>query len=221
LFGAKEAPPVLGPAASKFGGLPYCEHSSEVSGYRFIGQVNFAEVTAVMLDAGAPVPDGMPDRGLIAVDLGKSLLDCRVRWYPDPSDAKAVVCAVPAVAKYEARMIFQSSWSLRGLEWFDAVPDGDDELWEYMNELTVPGVDEEDRDGHKLFGHMNEVMNEYFNGAPVGPLTEVRHHRLVWRINWDNAADFAWGTNWIYVVVHERDLADRRLDRALVRIANA
>ena len=43
---------------------------------------------------------------------------------------------------------------------------------------------------------------------------------MLWRITFDNVADFGWGTNWVYVIVHRDDLAEDRLDRALVTGAN-
>jgi hypothetical protein len=63
------ATPVLPTTASKFGGTPYCERESELEGGRFLGQINFAEATLALREQQFPIPAGMPDAGLLAVDL--------------------------------------------------------------------------------------------------------------------------------------------------------
>jgi hypothetical protein len=214
-------PPVLAPMASKFGGTPYCEHAAELDGGRFIGQVNFAEATAALHRIGFALPDGMPSSGILAADLLPGTFKARVRWYPHPAAERAATAvSVDRVAKYEARIDFAGGWSLRGLDWFDAVPKDDGELWDCMNDLEITGVDEDARGGHKLFGHANEVLNEYFDPAP-GSHASVREHELVWRIDFDNAAGFAWGTNWLYFLIHRDDLARGALERSCFVCANA
>ncbi|WP_275902275.1 hypothetical protein [Myxococcus vastator] len=41
------------------------------------------------------------------------------------------------------------------------------------------------------------------------------------RIDFDNASGFQWGTNWPYALIHPEDLAENRLERAVVAWANA
>jgi hypothetical protein len=140
----------------------------------------------------------------------------------DPSDDKSVAPPrVDWVAKYEARPNFRGSWSLRGLEFFDGI-DADDELWDFMNDLEVRGVDEDARSGHKLFGHANEALNQHYGFTPPsGRSDSIRDYRLVWRIDYDNAAGFAWGTNWLYVIIHKDDLARGALHKAVLTGANS
>lgn len=219
LLGAPAPVPVLSVLASKFGGLPYCERASDLSGRKFLGQINFAEANRALNDAGFPLPDGLPRAGLLAVDLGASIVDGAVRWYPDPQQEKACTpSAWPAVGRYEAAIRFEGCWSVRGLSWFDPVPRDDDDLWNAMNDLEVAGVDEDARGGHKLFGHPNEVLNEAFDGDSRAA---AREHALIWRIDFDRAAGFAFGTNWLYAVIRLDDLARGELGRAFVRVANA
>ena len=211
--------PVLPATASKFGGLPYFERETELQGGRFLGQVNFAEVISALTQQGFPVPDGMPERGLLAIDTIPNRLSGRTRWYPDPQTRDLPMVKADAVAKYEAAIHFEGSWSLRGLEWFDPVPKDDDELWEYMNELEIPGID---IDEHKLFGHANEALNDHYGLVPVlGRSDSIRDYALIWRIDYDRPAGFAWGTNWLYVVIHRDDLARNAFENAIVTGANA
>lgn len=209
--------------ASKFGGLPYVEDAVDFERTRFIGQINFAEVRSALAREGFPAPRGLPDAGILAVDLVANSLNGRVRWYAAPAETKAGnLVRVPCVAKYEAAIGFRGSWSLRGLEWFDAVPKGDDELWECMNDLDIPGVDEDNHDGHKLFGHPNEALNEHYGFAEAPKRSDsIREYELLWRIDFDNQAGFAWGTNWLYVVIHRNELARGAFENAVVIAANA
>jgi len=222
LLGRSPGVPVLAPTASKLGGIPYIETVGELGG-RFIGQINFAEASTALAMGGFQLPEGMPNKGLLAVDLTAGTFSGRVRWYPDPHESRAVdPGSIDTVAKYEAKVQFRGSWSLRGLAWFDDVPKGDEELWNYLNDLEVPGVDEDARDGHKLFGHPNEALNEHYGFDPVpGRSSAIADYALVWRINYDNAAGFAWGTNWLYVVIHLDDLARGSFEHAVVTGANA
>ena len=48
-----------------------------------------------------------------------------------------------------------------------------------------------------------------------------REYELLWRIDADHPAGFAWGTNWIYVVIHRDDLTHGALENAIVTGANA
>lgn len=223
ILGRRPAAPVLPRVASKFGGLPYVEDAVDFDRARFIGQINFAEVRAALVREGFAMPNGLPDVGILAIDLIGNSLHGRVRWYAAPAETKAgSLVAAPCVAKYEAAIEFRGSWSLRGLEWFDAVPEGDDELWVYLNDLEIPGVDEDRHHGHKLLGHPNEALNEHygFTRAPERSAS-IREYELLWRIDFDNRAGFAWGTNWLYIVIHRDDLARGALENAVVTAANA
>jgi hypothetical protein len=40
------------------------------------------------------------------------------------------------------------------------------------------------------------------------------------RLTFDHPAGFGWGSNCVYVLIHEADLAENRLDRAFVTRAN-
>lgn len=215
--------PQLPRTASKFGGTPYVESPSELAGRRFIGQVDFAEATRALVSQGHLLPEGMPTKGLLAVDVVRGFISPRVRWYPDPDESRAAQPdAIEVVAKYEAAIDFKGGWSLRGLDWFHPVPKGDGELWEYMNDLEVPGVDVDGRYGHKLFGHPNEILNDAYRFQPApGRSNSMREHALIWRIDFDHAAGFSWGTNWIYVVIHKDDLSRGALQHAVVTVANA
>lgn len=213
--------PVLSATASKFGGTPYFEHESELQGGRFLGQVNFADVTQALTKQDFPLPAGMPDRGLLAFDLVADRPG-RTRWYPAPRTRELATLEIDAVAKYETAINFEGSWSLRGLDWFNSVPEGDGELWDYMNELEITGVDCDAHGGHKLFGHANEALNEHYGLTPItGRSESIRDYALIWRIDYDNPAGFSWGTNWLYVVIHRDDLARGAFENAIVTGANA
>lgn len=215
--------PGLPITASKFGGTPYAEQLSDVLDGRFIGQINFAQATQALKSQERSIPAGMPEKGLLTVYRVPGVSHGRVRWYPDPDESKAVrPPRFGPVAKYEARIEFKGGWSLQGLEWFDAVPQGDDELWNYMNELEVPEVDVDGRGGHKLFGHPNPVLNEHNGIEPVrGRSKAIRDYALLWRIDCDRAAGLSWGSNWLYVVIHQEDLSCGNFQHAVVTGAGA
>jgi Domain of unknown function (DUF1963) len=223
LLGKPPPTPLLSTTTSKFGGVPYVEGASDLSGGRFIGQVNFAEATNSLVAQDCPIPAGMPSAGLLAVDLMPGRFGGRVRWYPEPKESKAVhQVGTDVVGKYEASIEFRGGWSARGLNWFDAVPENDSELWNYMNDLEVPRIDEDARRGHKLFGHANEALNDHYPFTPSpGRSQSIRDYALIWRITYDDAAEISWGTNWLYAVVHRDDLAQSAFERAVLTGANA
>jgi uncharacterized protein YwqG len=209
--------------ASKLGGIPYVENSAEMDNVRFIGQINLVEVSRALELQAFPRPKGIPSTGLLAVDLVSWMREGRVRWYPEPSELKAVrPISMQTVAKYEAQIQFRGSWSMQSLDWFDAIPNDDEELWNYMNDLEVTGVDEDARGGHKLFGHTNEALNEHYGlRPPPGRSDSIRDYAQIWRIDCDAAAGFSWGTNWLYVVIHVEDLARGAFEKAIITGANA
>lgn len=219
LFKKPAGVPVLPATASKYGGRPYCENAGEIEGGQFLGQVNFAEVTAALQAQAFPIPEGLPAQGLLAIDMLPEAWKGRARWYPNPTEAAAQETAAPTFARYEAALSFLGDWSVRGLEWFDDLPKDDGELWDGLNELQVPGTDD---DAHTLFGHAHEILNENYGFVPApGRSDNIREYALVWRIAFDNAADFAWGTNWIYLIIHREDLAVGDFGRTVLTAANA
>src|SRR5215471_974104 len=82
------AAPVLPRLASKFGGVPYVEGVVDFERAIFLGQINFAEVGAALARDGFPRPRGLPDAGILAVDLVVNDLNGRVRWYGAPAETK-------------------------------------------------------------------------------------------------------------------------------------
>ena len=212
--------PILPVAASKFGGAPYVEQEVAFDGWNFLGQINFAEATQALHEQQFPIPTGMPGQGVLAVDLTRASLAGRTRWYPNPRSGTSLPLSQAANprAKYEAAISFAGSWSMKGLDWDDAL-NGDDELWAYMNDLEIDGVDVED---HRLFGHADRALDEHYGlKAARGRSTDIRDYALVWRIDADHPAGFHWGTNWLYVVIHKDDLARGAFEHAIVTGANA
>jgi hypothetical protein len=126
-----------------------------------------------------PIKGRLLDPGLLAVDLtpGSILGNPMVSRASDRGSGRDCVGCRGEVRSADR---FRGSWSLRGLEWFDAIPKEDDELWTWMNEFEVPGVDEDARGGHKLFGHPNEVLNEHYGFTPVaGRSDSIREYGLI------------------------------------------
>ncbi len=220
LFGLGSAKPVLATLDSKFGGVPYVEEPDlGWEHYAFLGQLNFAQLQD-------PAP-GWPRRGLFALDFGvpdASSGMFRVRWYPEPSEERSRALGVPrCVGAWETRMVFSPGWSLPGGKAWDApLPAGDEELWETWNEWEPKGFREDARDEcHRLFGHRSAGLDEHTRfEPPPGRGTAIGHYEQLWSLTFDNPAGFQWGTNWIYVLVHEADLAENRLERAVVTTAN-
>jgi len=229
LLGKTAPPPALSPVTSKFGGRTYAEDASEIRHGRFLGQIDFSEAKAALSAERFPIPDGMPDQGLLAIDMldgalqaEEGVFQARTRWYPTPDAGKCCdTSRMRSYGRFEAGIRYAGGWSLHGLEWYAAVPEQDDELWDFMNSLEFPGIDEDDR-CHRLFGHMNEVLNEHDGciRAP-GRSASIRDYRLVWRINFDNQAGFAWGTNWLYAIIHRDDLLAGAFENVIVTVANA
>ncbi|MBE4749498.1 DUF1963 domain-containing protein [Corallococcus sp. ZKHCc1 1396] len=219
-MGQRAATPVLGVLDSKFGGTPYVEEANLAwKGFRFLGQLHFARIQDL-------APD-LPRHGLFALDhevRGPFSERFRVRWYPDPSEARARSIPLPwTVGRWEARMSFAPGWSLPGGNaWESPLPKEDMELlshwtdWEpegFLEDQLEPGV-------HRLGGHRSAGLDEHEAPPPPAGQAPASYVQL-WRINSDNPAGFHWGTNWVYVLIHPEDLAAGRLERAVVTIANA
>ncbi|MCY1041598.1 DUF1963 domain-containing protein [Corallococcus sp. bb12-1] len=218
MLGQRAAQPVLGILDSKFGGAPYAEEADlRWEGFRFLGQLHFARIQ--------DLPPELPRHGLFALDLknrGPFSQAFRVRWYPAPSEARARSFPLPrSVGPWEARMSFESGWSLPGGRAWDAPLLAEDaELQEHWSDWDPDGflMDELGAGVHRLGGHRSAVLDEQED--PLPPSGHTPYMQL-WRINYDNPAGFHWGTNWVYVLIHPEDLAAGRLERAVVTSANA
>ncbi|MBX3188631.1 MAG: DUF1963 domain-containing protein [Labilithrix sp.] len=208
------ASPRLSLTASKFGGTPYTEAADRpwASDAVFIGQINLSEID--------DLPDGVPRRGIFAIDLVGSTDGFRVRWYPSPSEQEDDPGAVVCLGTHEASMQFRAGWTLpEGSAWEDAVPHEDEELREAWNEWAPLGDMREEC--HRLFGHRSAGLDDHYGFEPPrGRTNDVTEYEMLLRITFDNAAGFSWGTNWTYVLVHRDDLAEGRLERAVVTGAN-
>lgn len=229
LLGSKAASHKLSVLSSKWGGTPYYEEpAARCPG--FVGQINFEEVQESLRASGAPLPQGLPERGILAIDLdpsGSSAQGFTVRWYEHPSPERFVAqSSCRQVARYEAGLRFIGGWSLRGLEWFKGIPDDDDELFEAWNNLVISGVDEDlsgpEGERHRLFGHLPDALNEHYGFTPApGRGEDLGEYELLLRITYDRAAGLDWGTNWVHVLLHREDLREGRLERAVIVGTNA
>ncbi|MFT3926372.1 MAG: DUF1963 domain-containing protein [Myxococcales bacterium] len=219
-LGFSVAEPVLGLLVSKLGGTPYLERDDRDWGaFRFLGQFNLAELPVIAL------PENLRT-GLLAVDCvgDNGFVGYRTRWYPAPSTERAMASAkVPCVGTWETRLHFRAGWSLPGgSDWDAALPDPKDrELWELWNEFTPPSYLEDDCD-HRLFGHRSAGLDEHYGFEPAaGRSSDIREYEMLLRISFDNPAGFHFGSNVLYVIIHRDDLAEGKLERAVVTGANA
>lgn len=196
---------------SKFGGSPYDEGASW-SGYSFVAQINFEDFD------GASV--GMPERGILALDAGPEF---RLRWYPAPSKSKAVAAHPACVGRYECAIDFQPSWSLPGndaefLALFDGFPQAAlDVLVEWLPSEQLGW-----HEGTHQLGGWREagLIDHYGFQPPAGTSTDLGEWTMILRLDFDNEADFAWGSNVIYVIAPNADVARGDLARAVVVAAN-
>ncbi len=208
------AAPVLSPLAGKFGGHPYAEEREDWSQHRFLGQFDLTQAGALI---------GQPQlRGLLRVDVGLGVSGLRVRWFESPQPSRAVAQAgVRSVGRWECQHELCVGWTLPrdesltkcipeeilnavGEDWFD--------VWQ---EWWPDGYDEDLATGgrHRLLGA--PVIDDYYDavdGAVFAPLL---------RVDYDNIADFGWGTNWLYVLAPREELAQGELRRLLATGGNA
>lgn len=74
---------------------------------------------------------------------------------------------------------------------------------------------------HRLGGHRAAGLDEpyRFAGAP-GRTNRIEEYEMILRLTFDNEAGIQWGSNFIYILIHCQDLAEERLERAVVTTAN-
>lgn len=216
--GTRPAKPGLGRLASKFGGVPHAEPGEDWSEHSFLGQIDLAEASAVL-------PGRSHLRGLLRVDLGPSAL--RVKHFPEPSESEAASAPPASVVKYEAAMHFRLAWTL---------PEGDAlaEIWPLEREwfeydFAVPGYGGDARDEfHRLLGHLPGGLSRDLCRVPgdlvpssdaaaefLAASTSIDDFAHVLRLTFDHQAGFAWGSNWVYVLVPLPDLARGDFRRAV------
>lgn len=210
-------PPVLGPLASKFGGTPYRERDDghDWDGWTFVCQVNIAELP--------PVPEA-PTSGLFAIDAGsRARCGFRVRTYAEPSDERyAPLPATPrSMGRWEARMRFEPAWHLPvGSAWEAAIEEDDDDLAEMWFDWFPTGPID-DGSVHRVFGHRCAFFEDEEMPAPfTSREVDYTTFAALFRMTYDNVADFGLGTNWVNVLVPEAACADGRLEGAVVAVTN-
>ncbi len=216
LFGARAAGPVLAATVSKFGGIPYTQGDDSWDGRQFLGQVDLAEATSVL------APQGPSLRGLLRLDLpaGDGL---RARWFPDPSPDRALPAAVESVGKWETRLEFKLAWTLPEGNALEALWPLREPNWCEYDEFFPAGYNQDGRDEfHRLLGHKSSGLDEHYGfTAPDGCGADLDGYESLLRLTFDNTAGFAWGTNWIYLLVPREDLARGDLSRVVVTGANS
>lgn len=220
MFGARVSAPVLGPLASKFGGVPYCEEPEDWRDHLFLGQIDLAQATSVL------PPTAPRLTGLLRIDQPhRGRFDMlRVKWFRTPSAQRAVPVHAASVGSWETRLEFKLSWTLpegnalealwphRDLRWFEYEP------FDYPDGFNTDAFDE----FHRMLGHKSAGLDEHYGfTAPPGCSGDIAEYECLLRLTYDNAAGFAWGTNWVYVLVPAKDLARGDLGRLVVAGANA
>ncbi len=216
LFGARGAQPVLGVTQSKFGGTPYCETEEDWSAHGFLGQIDLAEATSVL-------PPGAPRlTGLLRLDRGRDFpAILRVRWFPEPSAARAMAVTTTRCGKWETKLEFKRGWTIpegNALEsiWTHRTP------WHEYDEFFPPGYNADGFDEfHRMLGHPSSGLDEHYGFTPhEGYSHDIAAYECLLRLTYDNAAGFSWGTNWVYLLVDREDLARGDLSRVVVTGAN-
>ena len=104
------------------------------------------------------------------------------------------------------------------------MPPGDSQLQDAWSDWTPAGYLEDERGAgfHRLSGHRSAGLDEpYAFVPPPGRGNDLRAYAQLWRITFDNASGFHWGTNQAYVLLHPEDLDANQLGRAVVTWSNA
>jgi Domain of unknown function (DUF1963) len=226
LLGRPTVTPQLPVLASKFGGQPYvtADEVSLLRKRRFLLQINFAEVPEI--------PESLPKKGILCVDLDPTAGVFRwfaIRYYAEVSDVQAaVVPPTLCVGNYEAALRFIPGVSYpQGETWESVLADEDDTVREAWAECQfeidcVPqlGTPRWCLDAHRLGGYRTCGQDDDVFKPPTGYPTDIHEYELLLRVPFDNTADFGWGSNTAYIVIHRDDLAACRLERAFGAPAN-
>jgi hypothetical protein len=220
LLGARTAVPVLGPTASKFGGIPYCETVEDWSHHAFLGQIDLAEATAVLPQ------DGVKLRGLLRIDNkpASSWTEAmRVRWFAEPSARRAITAVPPSVGKWETRLAFKLSWTIPEGKSLEALWPLKEPKWYDYEAFFPTGYNADGFDEfHRMLGHKSSGLDEHYGINPPRDFTDdIDAYECLLRLTFDNNAGFGWGTNWIYLLVPREDLKRGDLSRITVTGANS
>jgi Domain of unknown function (DUF1963) len=221
LFGAQGSAPLLGPLESKFGGTPYCESGESWSGYQFLGQLDLERATAVLPEGARRL------KGLLRLDLRTtrpSLHEAlRVRWYPAPALERAVAAEVESTGAWEARLEFALGWTLPDGAALEALWPLREPRWYEYDRFDPEGYNGDASDAfHRLLGHKCAGLDDPYDFTPPpGCSAQLADYESLLRLTFDNAAGFAWGTNWLYLLVQRSDLERGDLGRVLVTGANS
>ncbi len=220
MFGARESAPVLGPLESKFGGVPYCEEPEDWKEHRFLGQIDLAQATSVL------PPTAPRLTGLLRIDLPKDFSASealRVRWFQAPSAQRAVPAHAEPVGHWETQLEFKLSWTLPEGNALESLWPLREPPWFEYDQFFPDGYNADGFDEfHRMLGHKNGGLDEHYGfTAPPGCSEDIAAYECLLRLTYDNAAGFAWGTNWVYVLVPAEDLARGDLGRLVVTGANS
>jgi hypothetical protein len=141
----------------------------------------------------------------------------RARWFKEPSAERAVAApTAESIARWETRLVFTLGWTLPAGLALEALWPVKDIKWYEYEAFDPPGYNGDGFDEfHRFLGHKSSGLDE-----PYTP-EDFSEHELLWRITFDNEAGFAWGTNWIYLLVPRADLARGDLSRVIFTGANS
>lgn len=219
LFGGRGATPTLGVLESKFGGAPYCESAEEWDAHSFLGQIDLARATSVL-----PAHVGKLG-GLLRIDFRAGDLSgdaFRVRWFPHASPDRAVPATPRSVGRWETRLDFALAWTLPEGNELEAIWPIREPGWFEYDRFYPAGYNEDGFDEfHRLLGHKSAGLDEHYGFVPpAGCVEDLSAYESLLRITFDRVAGFAWGTNWIYLLVPRDDLARGDLRRIVATGAN-
>jgi hypothetical protein len=220
-LGAQTAAPSLERLASKFGGLPYAETDELWEGWRFLGQIDLEEASAVL---GTDAPKL---RGLLRLDLGdgvlgsRSVLNVRARWFPQPSVERAADVQPASVGAWETRLEFARAWTLPAGDAMNALWPLHDWAWLDYTTFNPDGYNgDSHNEFHRLLGHRTVSPEQLSVATPLPPGETLSDFEPLLRLTFDNQAGFSWGTNWLYLLVPGNELARGDLSRVVVAHAN-
>ncbi len=220
ILGRSGAEPVLGIAASKFGGTPYCDPDEDWRHHAFLGQIDLAEATAVL------PPDAPRLTGLLRLDVsddGSPDELVRARWFPEIDARRAPSARPRSFGAWETRLEFALAWTLPEGRALEELWPLDEPRWHDYDAFYPAGYNTDASDEyHRLLGHRSGALDEHYGFTPpVGLDEDISHYESLLRVTYDPRADFGWGTNWIYLLVPREDLLRGELGRLVVTGANA